>query len=113
MKSVFTFFKKSKLVFLTLFATFMLIILCSMLSLSNVGNFSQHISHLQSNLLTHKYTLILSHIVVFSAIFFIGFWGFKQSAIKKEVPKKQIKAFAWLMVAFLVTVLVIDMLTFV
>ena len=113
MKSVFTFFKKSKLVFLTLFATFVLIILCSMLSLGNVGSFSNQISHLQSSFSAHKYTLILSHTVVFSAIFFIGFWSFKKAAIKRNVPKKQIKAFAWLMVALLVTVLVIDMLTFV
>lgn len=112
MKSVFTFFKRTKLVFLMMLTTFLLIVFCSALTINHVSGFSQMINHIQSSLAEHNILLTLSHILVFSAIFLIGFYGFKQAAIKKNVPKKQIKAFGWLMVVFLVTVLIIDLLTF-
>lgn len=113
MKSIFSFFKRTKIVFLTMLATLLLILFCSALSISHVSGFSQMISHIQSAFSTHKALLIVSHILVFSAIFLTGFWGFKQSAKKKNVPEKQIKAFGWLMAVFLLTVLMIDGFTFI
>lgn len=105
------FLKRTKGIIISLFVILLFIVFCSILSLNGMSGFSQIIHYTQVNLMAHKTALILSHILVFGAIFFMGFFGFKNTAQKKNIPSKQIKAFAYLMLCFLLTIFIIDLVT--
>jgi hypothetical protein len=112
MKSFLNYLKQSHIVLVSVALIVVLVVFCSIMSLTFFSGFADTIHHLQKSLSEHKLTLLLSHTFIFGAIFLIGFLGFKRAALKKDVPQKHINAFGALLVAFLVTIVVIDAATY-